>query len=134
MTFAVDEGMRFTHRARLYPLFERAFAARTAAELTPAFDAGGVTWGAYQTLEAALEDPRLFKGNHLFQHIHHPSGLSYPAPGAMATIPQDLRGEVRPAPRLGQHTDEVLAEVLGMSGGEIARLHDARVVAGPEGL
>lgn len=133
VSFANDEGLRFTHRATLYPLFERAFAARTAAELTPAFDAGGVTWGAYQTLEAALEDPRLFKANPVFQDVAHPSGLSYPAPGAMATIPQDARGEVRPAPKLGQHTDEVLAEVLRMSSGEIARLHDAKIVAGPEG-
>ncbi|MBW8812094.1 MAG: CoA transferase [Caulobacterales bacterium] len=131
VSFASDEGLRFTHRVRLYPLFERAFAARTAAQLTPAFDAGGVTWGAYQTLEAALEDPRLFKDNPVFQAIRHPSGLTYPAPGAMATIPQDVRGEARPAPKLGQHTDEVLAQVLGLGGAEIARLHDQGVVAGP---
>jgi len=133
VSFTADEGLRFTHRARLYPLFERAFAARTAAELAPAFDAGGVTWGAYQPLEAALDDPRLYKDNPVFEAIRHPSGLSYPAPGAMATIPQDARGPVRPAPRLGEHTDEVLSEVLGMSGGEIGRLHDAGVVAGTDG-
>ncbi|WP_374347680.1 CoA transferase [Phenylobacterium sp.] len=132
VSFATDEGLRFTHRARLYPLFEQAFAARTAAELTPAFDAGGVTWGAYQTLEAALQDTRLFKDNPLFEDIRHPSGLTYPAPGAMGTIPQDQRLSVQPAPKLGQHTDEVLAEVLGMSSGEIGKLHDAGVVAGPK--
>ena len=130
VSFATDEGLRFTHRARLYPLFERAFAQKTAAELTPAFDAGGVTWGAYQALEQALEDPRLFKDNPVFQAVRHPSGLTYPAPGAMGTIPQSERGPVKPAPRLGQHTDEVLAEVLGLSGAEIAKLHDAKVVAG----
>ncbi len=132
VSFATDEGLRFTHRARLYPLFEQAFAARTAAELTPAFDAGGVTWGAYQTLEAALNDTRLFKDNPLFEDIRHPSGLTYPAPGAMGTIPQDQRLAVQPAPKLGQHTDEVLADVLGMSSGEIGKLHDAGVVAGPK--
>ncbi|THD58545.1 CoA transferase [Phenylobacterium sp.] len=129
VSFAADEGLRFTHRARLYPLVERAFAAKTAAELAPAFDAGGVTWGAYQPLEAALEDPRLYKDNPAFQTLRHPSGLSYPAPGAMATIPQDARQDARPAPRLGQHTDEVLAEVLGLPSGEIGRLHDQGVVA-----
>jgi 2-methylfumaryl-CoA isomerase len=133
VSFAADEGVRFTHRGRLYPLFERAFSLRTAAELAPAFDAGGVTWGAYQPLEAALEDRRLYKDNPVFEDIRHPSGLSYPAPGAMATLPQDQRGEVKPAPRLGQHTDEVLAQVLGMSGAEIGRLHDAGVVAGADG-
>ncbi|PZQ64995.1 MAG: carnitine dehydratase [Phenylobacterium zucineum] len=130
VSFATDEGLRFTHRDSLYPLFERAFAARTAAELTPGFDAGGVTWGSYQTLEAALEDTRLFKDNPLFETVKHPSGLSYPAPGAMGTIPQDARRPVAPAPRLGQHTDEVLAEVLGMDSGQIARLHDQKIVAG----
>ena len=35
------------------------------------------------------------------------------------------------APVLGQHTDEILAGLLGMSDGEIGRLHDARIVAGP---
>ncbi len=129
VSFAADEGVRFTHRARLYPLFEQAFAARTLAELAPAFDAGGVTWGTYQPLEAALEDPRLFKGNPLFEAVAQPSGLTYPVPGAAATIPQDERRPVAPAPRLGQHTDEVLAEVLKLSSSEIARLHDQGVVA-----
>jgi 2-methylfumaryl-CoA isomerase len=129
VSFATDEGLRFTHRARLYPLFEQAFARRTAAELTPAFEAGGVTWGAYQPLEAALEDTRLYKDNPLFQTIRHPSGLSYPAPGAMAAIPQAERAPPKPAPRLGQHTDEVLSEVLGMDGAQIAKLHDEGVVA-----
>jgi 2-methylfumaryl-CoA isomerase len=133
VSFAVDEGLRFTHRARLYPLFERAFAARDAADLTPALDAGGVTWGAYQTLDVALRDPRLFHGNPMFQAIEHPSGLSYIAPGAMGTVAPGVRGPVAPAPRLGQHTDEVLGEVLGMDSGEIGRLHDAGVVAGADG-
>lgn len=131
--FATDEGLRFTHRARLFPLFERAFAQRTAAELTPALDAGGVTWGAYQPLEAALQDPRLYKDNPVFQDIAHPSGLTYAAPGAMGTIPQAERGPVTRAPRLGEHTDEVLAEVLGMTSSEIAGLHDRGAVAGPGG-
>jgi crotonobetainyl-CoA:carnitine CoA-transferase CaiB-like acyl-CoA transferase len=34
----------------------------------------------------------------------------------------------RPPPRLGEHTDEVLSEVLGLSGAEIAALRDAEIV------
>jgi len=36
-----------------------------------------------------------------------------------------------PAPVLGQHTEEILAEVAGLPGGEIAALFDAGVVCGP---
>jgi 2-methylfumaryl-CoA isomerase len=39
---------------------------------------------------------------------------------------------VRPAPRLGAHTDEILAHELGLAEGEIARLYDDGLVAGPE--
>jgi 2-methylfumaryl-CoA isomerase len=130
VSFARDEGARFTHRARLFPLFERAFAVRDAARLQPAFDAGGVTWGRYRTLhEAVTGDERLFTANPLFQTIAHPSGLTYPASGPAATLAGEARGPLVAAPRLGQHSDEVLANVLGLSSGEIGRLHDAGLVA-----
>jgi 2-methylfumaryl-CoA isomerase len=131
VSFAADEGVRFAERARLAPLFDQAFAGKDLAELTPAFDSLGVCWGPYQPLEAALADPRLYAGNPVFDELDHPSGERYPAPGAAATIPQDPRSPVRAAPRLGEHTDEVLAEVLGLSSTEIGDLHDQGLVAGP---
>jgi 2-methylfumaryl-CoA isomerase len=130
VAFARDEGARFRFRERLFPLFEGAFGARTAAELQPAFDAGGVTWARYQTVhEAVTRDARLFTHNPLFQTIDHPSGLRYPASGPAATLGGERRGDVARAPRLGEHTDEVLAQVLGLASGEIGRLHDEGVVA-----
>jgi 2-methylfumaryl-CoA isomerase len=133
VAFVSDEGARFTHRDRLFPLFEAAFAQRSTADLGPAFDADGVTWGPYQTLhEAATTDRRLFTENPVFQTIANPSGLTYPASGPAGTLAGEPRGAIAPAPKLGQHTDQVLAEVLGLASGEIGRLHDAGLVAGPE--
>lgn len=127
--FARDEGARFSHRARLFPLFEAAFATRTAADLGPLFDAGGVTWGRYQSLKEAVEnDPRLFRDNPQFQTLTHPSGLTYPASGPAGTLFGENRADLKPAPRLGQHTDEVLAELLGLDSGAIGRLHDEGIV------
>ena len=37
-----------------------------------------------------------------------------------------------PAPVLGEHTDVVLAEVLGLADGEIGKLYERGVVAGPQ--
>ena len=42
----------------------------------------------------------------------------------------DLWLSALPAPRLGAHTDEVLADILGLSAAAIGRLHDQGVVAG----
>jgi 2-methylfumaryl-CoA isomerase len=39
------------------------------------------------------------------------------------------RDSVRPAPELGEHTEEILADTLGLSSGEIARLFDEKIVA-----
>lgn len=133
LSFAVDEGLRFNHRARLLPIFEAAFARKTLAELLPAFEREGVCWGPYQPMSQAAEDARLFKGNPVYSDIVHPSGRTYPAAGFAGTIPQERRAPARPASRLGQHTDEVLSQVLGLTSGEISRLHDTGVVAGPEG-
>ncbi|RYF36484.1 MAG: 2-methylfumaryl-CoA isomerase, partial [Comamonadaceae bacterium] len=50
-----------------------------------------------------------------------------------AGLPLDFSAVPRvpagPAPRLGQHTEQVLHEVLGMPAGEFGRLHDAGIVA-----
>ena len=130
VNFARDEGARFTHRARLFPLFEAAFAVRPVDALKPAFDAGGVTWGAYQTLhQAVTTDSRLFTANPLFETLTHPSGQTYPTSGSAATLAGEARGPVATAPRLGAHTDEVLASVLGLDSGAIGRLHDEGLVA-----
>lgn len=127
--FRKDEGLRFAHKDVLMPIFEDGFARADSADILPRFDELGVCWGPYQRLEEALEDPRLFAGNPIFSELTQPSGETYPVPGYAATLPQDARRPALPASRLGQHTEEVLAGLLGLSGGEIARLHDAGVVA-----
>jgi len=132
VSFATHEAVRFQHRARLYPLFEAAFAARTEAELAPVFEAEGVCWSAYRTFEEAAHDADLFgAGNPVFGAATQPSGLAYPVAGPAATLAGHARGAPAPAPRLGADTDDVLAELLGMSSGEIGRLHDAGLVKGP---
>ena len=54
----------------------------------------------------------------------NPSGFDYPAARSFANIPEKIVGDPVPAPYLGQHTEEVLAEKLGLSGGVIGRLVD----------
>ena len=56
----------------------------------------------------------------------------------MPGLPLDFsaapRQPTRPAPRLGEHTDAVLSEVLGLSSAQIGRLHDTGIAAGPARL
>ena len=130
LVFAKDDGLRFTHREALFTLIGREVSARGHADLAAAFDASGVVHTRYQTMVEAARDPRLVTRNPMFAELtDNPSGFVYPAAGSFATLPASKRLPPRPAPRNGEHTEQVLSERLGLSSGEISRLIDAGVVA-----
>ena len=128
VSFASDDGLRFTHRDALYPLFEAAIAKRDHDDLAAAFDAGGIVHSPYRTMVEAVQDPVLVADNPIFGAVANPSGFAYPAAGAFATLPQAERRAPRPAPLNGEHSEEVLSARLSLSSGEIARLIDAGIV------
>ena len=124
------EGDRYLARDELNPLFSAWCAARSLDEIRTAFDAQGVCWGPYQSFMQLVEDdPRCSTANPLFAQIDQPGIGSILAAGH----PLDPAGLGRltamPAPTIGQHTDEILADVLGLSAIEIGRLRDDAVVA-----
>lgn len=129
VSFAKNDGLRFDHRDALYPLFETAIGARDHAELATALDAAGIVHSAYRTMLDAAQDDRLVGNNPMFTAFDtNPSGFAYPAAGPFGTIPQQERGRPHAAPRNGQHSEEILAERLQLSTGEIARLIDSEIV------
>jgi 2-methylfumaryl-CoA isomerase len=67
----------------------------------------------------------------MFAEVEHPGLGSYLMPGSPLGFSAVERVPVRRAPILGEHTEQILADVLGLSPTEIGRLHDAGIVAGP---
>ncbi len=129
VSFAKNDGLRFDHRDALYPLFETAIGARDHTELATALDAAGIVHSAYRTMLDAAQDERLVGNNPMFTAFDaNPSGFAYPAAGPFGTIPQQERGRPHASPRNGQHSEEILAERLQLSTGEIARLIDSGIV------
>ena len=70
-------------------------------------------------------------GNPMFSLLQQPGIGEYLVPGSPLEFSALGRLPPTRAPVLGEHTDQVLAELLGLSDTEIGRLHDAGVVAGP---
>jgi 2-methylfumaryl-CoA isomerase len=129
VSFAKDDGLRFEHRDALFPLFEAAIGARDHAGLATALDAAGIVHSAYRTMLDAANDPRLVGNNPMFTPFDtNPSGFAYPAAGPFGTIPQQPRGTPQAAPRNGEHSEQILAERLGLSSGAIARLIDSGTI------
>lgn len=125
------EGDRFRAREKLADLFAPWFAQRDFAQASAELDRKEVCWGPYQTVAELVEqDAECSTDNPLFSRIEQP-GI-----GNLLTPSQALRfGGLEteppaPAPLLGQHTDEILAQELGLSAGEIGKLHDRGLVAG----
>jgi 2-methylfumaryl-CoA isomerase len=124
-----SEGDRFVARDELNPLFAAWCGARPLGEIRRVFDERGVCWGPYQTFrQLVTDDPRCSPANPLFGEIDQP-GIGRILAAAHPIDPGTGRPPLRPAPRLGEHTDEILAGVLGLSATEIARLRDDGVVA-----
>ena len=128
------EGDRFEAREVLGAVLKPWTVARTLAEIREVFDAHDVCWGPYQTfMELVDQDPRCSVDNPLFEEVEQPGIGTYLMPGSPLELSAFERLPVRRAPVLGEHTEEVLADVLGLTDAEIGRLHDDGVVAGPLG-
>jgi 2-methylfumaryl-CoA isomerase len=126
------EGNRFQARDDLAAIFAPWFAARTLAEVQRELDAARVTWGPYRTVRQALtEDPDLSAANPMFNEIAPPGIAAHLAAGSPLDFSRAARLPAVPAPRLGEHTDEILLDELGLSSAEVGALHDAGIVAGP---
>jgi 2-methylfumaryl-CoA isomerase len=123
-----QEGNRWHARAEITAILQPWFAARTRAEVAALFDKAGLTWGPFRTFgQAAAEDPDLSPDNPVFAMVDQPGIGAFPMPGHPAAFGAG-RLPPAPAPRLGQHSEAVLAEVLGLASGQIGALIDGGVV------
>ena len=128
--FSSGDRVRFDNRQALFDLFQRAADGFDYADLAQRLAKAGATFERYRTMHEAANDPVLVADNPLFgPSPANPSGFAYPATRSFANIPEREAGGPRPAPYLGEHSEEVLTERLGMASGEIARLIDAGIVA-----
>ena len=84
----------------------------------------GVPCGLVNRLDQTFADPQVLARG-LRVDLPHPTAGTIPVvktPIVMSATPPDQR---RPPPLLGEHTDRVLADLLGKSPAEIARLRSA---------
>jgi crotonobetainyl-CoA:carnitine CoA-transferase CaiB-like acyl-CoA transferase len=120
-------SQRVANRATLIPLLQDLTARRTTTEWTATLTAVGVPCGPINDLAQVFADPHV-AARGLGAQIHHEEL------GQVPTVASPLRLSATPVtydvppPRLGAHTDSVLADVLGFSSEEIAALRARGVV------
>ena len=112
---------RIAHKPELIAEIEPSFPGATVAEWVERFDAAGVACGPVQTLDQVVAHPQVL-ANDMIVEVANPDGTTqkvvgrpFKMTGAEAVAPTG-------APDLGQHTEEVLRDVLGMDAAGIAAL------------
>lgn len=122
------EGERFKARDELAGIVGPWIAARPLAEVATRFDQCGVCWGRYQSVKQLVDsDPACSLDNPMFslvdqQGVGRVLSPSVPLNFASGRLPAQV------APELGQHSEQVLTEVLGLDGAALGRLVDKGVV------
>jgi crotonobetainyl-CoA:carnitine CoA-transferase CaiB-like acyl-CoA transferase len=123
----VTNAARHANRPTLVAALQAAFLTKTYEEWEAILLPSGVPMGAVNTLDAAVAHPQVAARHAMVESTHPVAGtVTMTAPPVRLS---DTPGSVRsPAPLLGEHTDQVLRERLGLSNEEIARLRREGVI------
>ena len=125
-----DEGERFLARDELTQLFLPWFEKRTFLEVSNSLDDHGVCWGPYQSfMELVDEDERCSTQNPLFADLEQPGVGEHLVPGSPLAFSQIQDRGAATAPLLGEHTEQILSEDLGLTSTAIGALIDRGIVA-----
>jgi 2-methylfumaryl-CoA isomerase len=89
-----------------------------------------VCWSEYRTIREVVEkDPDCSTQNPMFEMVDHPGIGNLLTPSSPLVFDSNHHGPASRAPKIGEHTDEILSQILGLGDPEIARLHDDNIVA-----
>ncbi len=128
-----DEGTRFGAREEICQVISRWTEATSFNALKTALNDNRCCWGLYQTVRELVEDDiDVSEDNPIFSMVDQPDIGRYLVPGQPMHFSAMVRRPAVPAPRLGQHTNEILGDLLGLSDAEIGQLHDQGIVAGTD--
>ncbi len=112
---------------QLRPLIAEPMKKKTTEEWLEILDKVGVPNGPINTIDKVLQDPQVI-AREMIVEVEHPIAGKFKMPGVPIKL-SDTPGSVRtPAPVLGQHTEEILKELLGYDDEKIQSLRDSKAL------
>ncbi|WP_205896714.1 CaiB/BaiF CoA transferase family protein [Pseudomonas viridiflava] len=119
--------LRVANRSELIPLIRQATVFKTTAQWVDELEAAGVPCGPVNDLAQVFDDPQVLARGLAIELPHALGGrvAQVASPIRLSETPVEYR---RAPPLLGEHTSQVLQELLGMSGDEVVALREAGVL------
>ncbi|MGO9056549.1 MAG: CoA transferase [Candidatus Binataceae bacterium] len=105
------------------------FASRPAKELLDSLFAKGVTVAPAAHISRLFDDPQVI-ANEMTVDVEEAELGVVRQSARFATFP-GVTSPITPAPRLGEHSDQILTDMLGYDAARIKKLRDAGVIFGP---
>ena len=118
---------RTQHYHELIPVIEDAMRERTTAEWVTILSEMGIPVGPVQNIAEVAVDPQVNERG-MFVELEHPGLGGVQFTGNPIKMSRTPSGPTQFPPALGEHTDEVLGELLGMSASDVANLREAGTV------
>ncbi|MEX0827433.1 MAG: CaiB/BaiF CoA-transferase family protein [Haliea sp.] len=119
---------RFADKTMILSKLNEVLVTNTTAHWLAQLEAKRIPCAPVNNFEQALSDPQVLHRNMVVE-IAHPNGKKTKAPGNPIKLSRTNEDSFSPAPLLGQHTDEVLADVLGYGATDIAALKSGGTIA-----
>jgi 2-methylfumaryl-CoA isomerase len=124
-----QEGNRYRARERIAAVVAPRILGRSSTAIAELFNRCGVCFGEYRSVtELLAQDPNCSVQNPLFAMIEQPGVGELLTPASPLDFSGCGRLEPMAAPRLGEHTEAVLADVLGIDAAAVERLVATGVV------
>jgi len=113
--------------SELITLLDEAFARKDRQEWLTIFDAADLIYSPIKDYWEVVNDPQVLANEFLTTFDHPALGeiKEIGIPAELSKTPGAIRA---PAPQLGQHTEEVLVDMLGYSWEDIEKLRDGGVI------
>ena len=118
---------RVANRLELRPILEDRLETRTTDEWLPLIRAQGIAAGPVQTLDQVAQDPQVLH-NKMIVEVKHPRCGPIRLLGTPVHFADQPNVSYQPPPTLGQHTEDVLKEYLGLDDQAIAVLRARKVI------
>ncbi len=123
----VKNADRVRHRAVLVPMLETVMLSRSKSAWLEALEAAKVPCGAINNLAEVFADPHIRARDMVSSWTHPLAGSVELVASPMKLSVTPVRQDITP-PTLGQHTDEVLHDLLQMDASAIAALRRQHII------